>query len=133
MAKDHGPSVKDDDQYEALRRDGNRTPVLILSARQAVNDRVSGLEIGGDDHPGGWVPQQKISVEEALRAYTIDANDQLRSAEEYRRIIVAYRTDAAGNGAPVFLSDVADVVEVMHAAGIATKVAKLVPLAVVKG
>ena len=24
-------------------------------------------------HPDGWVPQQKISVEEALRAYTIDA------------------------------------------------------------
>jgi predicted amidohydrolase YtcJ len=25
------------------------------------------------EHPEGWVPQQKISVEEALRAYTIDA------------------------------------------------------------
>jgi predicted amidohydrolase YtcJ len=24
-------------------------------------------------HPGGWIPSQKISVEEALRAYTIDA------------------------------------------------------------
>jgi predicted amidohydrolase YtcJ len=24
-------------------------------------------------HPGGWVPKQKISVEESLRAYTIDA------------------------------------------------------------
>ena len=24
-------------------------------------------------HPDGWVPRQKISVEEALRAYTIDA------------------------------------------------------------
>jgi predicted amidohydrolase YtcJ len=26
-----------------------------------------------DKHPGGWVPQQKITVEEALRAYTSDA------------------------------------------------------------
>ena len=26
-----------------------------------------------DKNPGGWVPSQKISVEEALRAYTIDA------------------------------------------------------------
>jgi tRNA-splicing ligase RtcB len=34
---------------------------------------------------------------------------------------------------PEAYKDVADVVEVMHAAGIATKVAKLVPLAVVKG
>jgi predicted amidohydrolase YtcJ len=24
-------------------------------------------------HPGGWIPEQKISVEESLRAYTIDA------------------------------------------------------------
>jgi predicted amidohydrolase YtcJ len=24
-------------------------------------------------HPGGWVPAQKISVEESLRAYTLDA------------------------------------------------------------
>ena len=35
---------------EALRREGIRTPVLILSARQSVNDRVRGLEIGGDDY-----------------------------------------------------------------------------------
>ena len=26
-----------------------------------------------DKHPEGWVPAQKISVEESLRAYTIDA------------------------------------------------------------
>ena len=35
---------------QAMRRDGMRTPVLILSARQSVNDRVTGLEIGGDDY-----------------------------------------------------------------------------------
>jgi two-component system, OmpR family, response regulator len=35
---------------ETMRRDGIRTPVLILSARQTVNDRVRGLEIGGDDY-----------------------------------------------------------------------------------
>ncbi len=26
-----------------------------------------------DRHPGGWVPEQKITVEDALRAYTVDA------------------------------------------------------------
>ena len=26
-----------------------------------------------DKNPGGWVPAQKITVEEALRAYTVDA------------------------------------------------------------
>jgi two-component system OmpR family response regulator len=35
---------------ESMRRDGVRTPVLILSARQSVNDRVRGLTIGGDDY-----------------------------------------------------------------------------------
>jgi two-component system OmpR family response regulator len=35
---------------EALRREGMRTPVLILSALGAVDDRVRGLTAGGDDY-----------------------------------------------------------------------------------
>ena len=52
------------------------------------------------------VNQAKGSFDGPARAYTIDANDQLRSPEEYRRIVVAFK-----NGAPVFLADIADVVE----------------------
>src|SRR6185437_1444869 len=48
----------------------------------------------------------KGNFDGATRAYTINANDQLQSAQDYRNIVVAYR-----NGAPVRLSDVADVVE----------------------
>lgn len=33
-----------------LRRSGVRSPVLILSARRSVDDRVKGLELGGDDY-----------------------------------------------------------------------------------
>ncbi|MDP9127488.1 MAG: efflux RND transporter permease subunit, partial [Pseudomonadota bacterium] len=40
------------------------------------------------------------------RAYTINANDQLKSAKDYQNIIVAYK-----NGSPVRLSDVADVID----------------------
>jgi multidrug efflux pump len=40
------------------------------------------------------------------RAYSINANDQLLSAEAYRDIVIAYR-----NGAPVRLSDVATVID----------------------
>ena len=40
------------------------------------------------------------------RASTIDANDQLQSAQEYRNLIIAFR-----NGSPVRLSDVADTVD----------------------
>jgi multidrug efflux pump len=48
----------------------------------------------------------KGNFDGAMRAYTINDNDQLASADDYRHIVVAYR-----NGAPVFLSDVADVIQ----------------------
>jgi two-component system, OmpR family, response regulator len=35
---------------DVLRRSGVATPVLILSARRTVDDRVKGLEAGGDDY-----------------------------------------------------------------------------------
>ena len=35
---------------EELRRDGIDTPVIILSARDALEDRIKGLEIGSDDY-----------------------------------------------------------------------------------
>src|SRR5690242_217222 len=41
-----------------------------------------------------------------MRAYTINANDQLQSADAYRDIVIAYK-----NGSPVHLSDVAAVVD----------------------
>jgi two-component system response regulator MprA len=33
-----------------LRRDGNRLPVLMLTARDAVSDRIDGLDAGADDY-----------------------------------------------------------------------------------
>ncbi len=48
----------------------------------------------------------KGSFDGPERAYTIDANDQLQSAAEYKKVVVAFR-----NGAPLHLSDVADVIE----------------------
>jgi DNA-binding response OmpR family regulator len=35
---------------EELRRKGRNTPVLMLSARRSVDDRVRGLQSGGDDY-----------------------------------------------------------------------------------
>ena len=52
------------------------------------------------------VNQAKGSFDGPARASTIDANDQLRSADEYRNLIIAYK-----NGAPIRISDVADVVD----------------------
>jgi len=38
------------DVLASLRRRGNAIPVLILTARDAVSDRVKGLDIGADDY-----------------------------------------------------------------------------------
>ena len=52
------------------------------------------------------VNQAKGSFDGPLQASTVDGNDQLKSAEEYKEVVVAYQ-----NGAPVRLRDVAKVVE----------------------
>jgi multidrug efflux pump len=51
------------------------------------------------------VNQAKGSFDGPTRASTIDANDQLKSVEDYENLIIAYR-----NGAPIRLRDVAKVV-----------------------
>ena len=48
----------------------------------------------------------KGSFDGAMRSYTINSNDQIRNASDYKSLIVAYR-----NGSPVRLSDVGDVIE----------------------
>jgi multidrug efflux pump len=48
----------------------------------------------------------KGNFDGAMRAYTINANDQIRNAVDYKSLIVAYK-----NGSPVRLSDVGDVVD----------------------
>ena len=35
---------------EALRKSGNRVPILVLSALSDVNERIRGLQAGGDDY-----------------------------------------------------------------------------------
>ena len=45
MAEDHGPSVKDDEQYEALRREGASKE---KAARIANTDRQTAGERGGE-------------------------------------------------------------------------------------
>ncbi|MDR3389139.1 MAG: efflux RND transporter permease subunit [Rudaea sp.] len=52
------------------------------------------------------VNSSKGSFDGPTRSYTIDANDQLKSASAYRDIVIAYKS-----GAPVHLADVADIVD----------------------
>lgn len=44
------PRLNGLDLIQDLRREGNLVPVLILSARNSVDDRIKGLQAGGDDY-----------------------------------------------------------------------------------
>ena len=55
---------------------------------------------------GANVNQAKGSFDGSSQASTIDANDQLRSAADYQRLVLAYR-----NGAAIHLTDVGQVID----------------------
>jgi predicted amidohydrolase YtcJ len=49
---------------------GSDAPVAFLDPMVGVYAAVTRATLDGK-HPGGWVPEEKITVEEALRAYTV--------------------------------------------------------------
>ncbi len=85
---------------------GQRPAVRVQVNPKALAANNLGLEDVRTAIAAANVKKAKGSFDGPSRSYTIDANDQLRSAAEYRPIVVAYR-----NGAPLLLSDVADIVD----------------------
>jgi len=85
---------------------GQRPAVRIQANLQAlaayglnIDDLRTTISNANTDAPKG-------SFDGAARNYTINANDQIQSPDDYKRIVVAYK-----NGNPVFLSDVANVIQ----------------------
>src|SRR4051794_26948212 len=85
---------------------GQRPAVRVQANPLALAANNLGLEDVRTAITAANVKRAKGSLDGPNRAYTIDANDQLSSAPQYKSIVVAYR-----NGAPIYLSDVADVVD----------------------
>ncbi len=85
---------------------GQRPAVRIQADPQALAANRMTLEDLRTAITAANVNQAKGSFDGPERASTIDANDQIKSAADYEKVIIAYR-----NGAPVRLSDVADVRE----------------------
>ena len=50
------PMVDGFDACRRLREKGDATPVLVLTARDAIDDRVAGLEAGADDYRSSRSP-----------------------------------------------------------------------------
>jgi multidrug efflux pump len=86
---------------------GGRRPAVRIQANTAA---LAGYGMALDDIRSAIaaanVNAPKGSFDGGLRASTIDANDQLKTAADYANIIIAYK-----NGAPVRLKDVAQIVD----------------------
>ncbi|HTM61792.1 MAG TPA: efflux RND transporter permease subunit, partial [Burkholderiales bacterium] len=85
---------------------GQRPAVRVQANPLALAANGLGLEDVRTAITAANVKRAKGSLDGPNRAYTIDANDQLSSAPQYRSVVVAYK-----NGAPIYLSDVADVID----------------------
>ena len=85
---------------------GQRPAVRIQANPQALAAHDLNLENLREVIAAANVNQPKGNFDGPDRSFMLDANDQLRSPDAYRDLIVAYR-----DGAPLRLRDVADVVD----------------------
>ena len=85
---------------------GQRPAVRVQTNANALSSYGLSLESVRAAIASANVNAAKGSFDGPQLAYTINSNDQLLSAEEYRPLIIAYN-----NGAPVRLSDVAEVTD----------------------
>jgi multidrug efflux pump len=85
---------------------GQRPAVRIQADTGALASYGLGLDTLRTAITAANANSAKGSFDGPTRAYTINANDQLLTAAEYRELVVAYR-----NGAPVRITDVARVVD----------------------
>ncbi|MDE3189900.1 MAG: response regulator transcription factor [Acidobacteriota bacterium] len=78
------PGLDGLDVTRRLRREGNRVPILLLTAREAVGDRVEGLDAGADDYlPKPFALEELLARLRALlrRALDKEPADVLRFAD----------------------------------------------------
>jgi multidrug efflux pump len=85
---------------------GQRPAVRIQADTQALATYGLGLDTLRTAITAANANSAKGSFDGPTRSYTINANDQLLAAADYKSLIVSYK-----NGAPVRLSDVAQVVD----------------------
>ncbi len=85
---------------------GQRPAVRIQANHKALSAYGISLEDVRSAIAAANVNQPKGMINGPMRSAIIDSNDQLRSAAEYRDLVVAYR-----NNAPVRLSEVAEIID----------------------
>jgi multidrug efflux pump len=84
---------------------GQRPAVRIQANPMALASYGLTLEVLRSAITNANVNGAKGQIDGQVRAYTINANDQLTSTDDYANLVIAYK-----NGAPIRLSDVAQIV-----------------------
>ncbi|MCE9660574.1 MAG: efflux RND transporter permease subunit [Burkholderiales bacterium] len=85
---------------------GQRPAVRIQADTQALSSYGIGIDTLRTAIAAANANSAKGSFDGPKRSYSINANDQLLNADDYKKLIVAYK-----NGAPVRLADVAQVIQ----------------------
>ena len=80
MAKDHGPSVKDDEQYEALRREGASKEKAARIANASAN--TSRSEVGRKGGEGGdYEERTKDELYDKAKQVGIEGRSNMSKSE----------------------------------------------------
>jgi len=80
-----------------LRAQGNRTPVLLLSARGEVNERVAGLDAGAEDYlPKPFVVAELVARVRALGRRGSEAKATVLSVADLTLDTIAHRAERGG-------------------------------------
>ncbi|KTC93795.1 MULTISPECIES: response regulator [Legionella] len=69
---------------QAIRHDGNATPVIILTARETVEDRIKGLDCGADDYMTKPFDLNELSAR--VRALVRRSQGRADSVLQYRNV-----------------------------------------------
>lgn len=83
---------------QAIRQDGNSTPVIILTARESIEDRIKGLDSGADDYMTKPFDLNELSAR--VRALVRRSQGRADALLQYRNITL----DPAAHS--VFVNDV---------------------------
>ncbi len=101
------PGMNGFDVCRNLRRRGIRTPILMLTARGEVEDRVKGLNLGADDYlPKPFaIPELLARLQALLRRGSSPNAQRLAKTYRFDGVLVDFRsTTVTRNGKPVEVS-----------------------------
>ncbi len=79
MAKDHGPQIKDDEQYEALRREGASKEKAARIANANNADRHKTGEKGG--HAGKYEERSRQDLYEKAKQVGIEGRSKMSKSQ----------------------------------------------------